>query len=270
VPCCTGNIARTLLMLPAWMYSKSTNAIQVNLFVGSRVTIDNIAGTDVEMAQETNYPWSGNVAITVNPKARKEFAIKIRVPTRDVSALYTATPTADGLASLTVNGRAVKPVMIDGYASITRTWNAGDKIEFVLPMKIQRVRADAKIAANTDRVALRYGPLVYNIEKVDQDIDAVLAPDAPLSTEWRPDLLGGVTVITGAFANGSPMLAIPNFTRFNRNPPAPPPPPKPDSATAAANAVAIATAAAVAVAAGRPLPRPNAASPTSIVWIRER
>ncbi|MEP7001436.1 MAG: beta-L-arabinofuranosidase domain-containing protein, partial [bacterium] len=270
VPCCTGNIARTLLMLPTWMYSKNTNDIQVNLFVGSRVTIDNVAGTDVEMVQDTNYPWNGNVAITVNPKARKAFAIKIRVPTRDVSALYTATPTADGLASLSVNGRAVKPVMIDGYASITRTWSAGDKIEFVLPMKIQRVRADAKIAANTDRVALRYGPLVYNIEKVDQDIDGVLAPDAPLSTEWRPDLLGGVTVITGAFANGSPMLAIPNFTRFNRNPPAPPPPPKPDSATAAANAVAVATAAAAAVAAGRPLPRPNAVPPTSIVWIRER
>ena len=45
---------------------------------------DNIAGTDVEMVQDTNYPWSGNVAITVNPKVRKTFVIKIRVPTRDV------------------------------------------------------------------------------------------------------------------------------------------------------------------------------------------
>ena len=270
VPCCTGNIPRTLLMLPTWMYSKDSAAIQVNLFVGSKVTIDNVAGTDVEMVQDTDYPWSGKIAITVNPRARRDFTIRLRVPTRDVSALYSAAPNADGMSSISVNGRVVKPVMADGYASISRTWSAGDRIEFVLPMKIQRVHADDRISPNAGRVALRYGPLVYNIENVDQDIDSVLAPDAPLTTQWRPDLLGGVTVITGTFANGTPMLAIPNYARFNRNPAAPPPAPKPDPATAAANAVAVARAAAIAVAEGRPLPRPAAAAPTSIVWIRER
>ena len=142
------------------------------------------------------------------------------------------------MSSLMVNGRAVKPVLVNGYASVARIWTAGDTIEFVLPMQIQRVRADEKIAANIGQVALRYGPLVYNIERVDQDIDGVLAADAPLTTQWRGDLLGGVTVITGAFANGAPMMAIPNYTRFNRNPAVPPPPPKPDAANAAANAAA--------------------------------
>lgn len=263
VPCCTGNIPRTLLMLPTWMYSKGPNAIQVNLFAGSAVTVTDVAGTDVEMVQETNYPWSGEVAITVNPKVRKTFAINIRIPTRDVSTLYSATPKADGLLSLRVNGRAVTPRLVNGYASLSRAWSAGDKIEFLLPMQVQRVRADEKIAANIGRVALRYGPLVYNIEKVDQSIDGVLTPDAPLTTKWRGDLLGGVTVITGAFADGSPMMAIPHYARFNRNPAAPPPAPRPD-------AVAIATAAAEAVAAGRPLPRAAAPSASSIVWIRER
>lgn len=263
VPCCTGNIPRTLLMLPTWMYSKGPRAIQVNLFAGSTVLVDDVAGTDVEMVQDTNYPWSGDVAITVNPKVRATFAVNIRVPTRDVSTLYAATPKADGLSALRVNGRVVTPKMVNGYASITRAWSAGDRIEFVLPMVVQRVHADEKIAANTGRVALRYGPLVYNIERVDQNIEGVLAPDAPLTTQWRADLLGGVTVITGAFADGSPMLAIPHYARFNRNPAAPPPAPRPD-------AVAIATAAAEAVAAGRPLPRATAASASSIVWIRER
>ena len=55
------------------------------------------------------------------------------------------------------------------------------------------MHASDKIEADKDRVALRYGPLVYNIEKVDQDIDGVLDPSAPLSTEWRGDLLGGGT-----------------------------------------------------------------------------
>jgi len=263
VPCCTGNIPRTLLMLPTWMYSRDRDAIHVNLFAGSRITVPEIAGTDVEMVQDTNYPWDGKVTITVNPAERKTFAINIRIPTRDVSALYTATPKADGLSGLRVNGRAVTPKLVNGYASITRAWSAGDTIEFELPMRVQRVHADAKIAANVGRVALRYGPLVYNIEKVDQDIDGVLAPDATLATQWRGDLLGGVTVITGAFADGRPMMAIPHYARFNRQPPAPPPAPRPD-------AVAIATAAAEAVAAGRPLPGSTAPSASSIVWIRER
>lgn len=269
VPCCTGNIPRTLLMLPTWMYSKSADSIYVNLFAGSRITVENIAGTDVEMVQETAYPWSGKIAIVVNPKTSKLFSIRLRVPTRDVSTLYTAAPNANGITALSVNGRAVKPTIVDGYATIKRAWAKGDRIDLELPMRVQRVHASEKIEADKDRVALRYGPLVYNIEKVDQDIDGVLDPGAALSTEWRGDLLGGVTVIKGAFASGSKFTAIPHYARFNRQPPAVPVATL-DSAARAAAARDVATAAAKAVAAGQPLPRAASAQPTSIVWIREK
>ena len=269
VPCCTGNIPRTLLMLPTWMYSKSADSIYVNLFAGSRITVDNIAGTDVEMVQETDYPWNGNIAMVVNPTVSKLFTIKLRVPTRDVSSLYTASPNANGIASLKVNGKVTKPIVVDGYATIKRTWAKGDRIELELPMHVQRVHASEKIEADKDRVALRYGPLVYNIEKVDQDIDGVLDPGAPLTTEWRKELLGGVIVIKGAFTNGTAFTAIPNYTRFNRQPPAVAVAPL-DSAARSAAARDIAEAAARAVAAGQPLPRPAQAQPTSIVWIREK
>jgi len=266
-PCCVGNIARTVLMLPTWMYSKGADGLYVNLFVGSRVAIEDVAGTDVEMVQATDYPWRGKVSITVNPKAQKRFAIRIRVPSRDVSALYTSTPSADGLASIAVNGAAVTPAMAGGYASITRTWKAGDTIDVTLPMVVQRVHASEKIAATVGKVALRYGPLVYNIEQVDQDIAGVLEPSAPLTTEWRADLLGGVTVIKGAFADGTPLLAIPNYARYNRNPPAPPrPDPVPIAGTPATAGGQATAGSPQAAGAPRPAPRP----PTSIVWIRER
>ena len=96
-PCCVGNIPRTLLMMPTWIYAKSADGVYVNLFVGSTITVENVAGTDVEMVQATDYPWSGKVAITVNPKTSKNFSLRIRVPNRDVSTLYTAAlrrPTA--------------------------------------------------------------------------------------------------------------------------------------------------------------------------------
>jgi DUF1680 family protein len=200
------------------------------------------------MVQATDYPWTGKVSITVNPAAPRSFAVRIRVPNRDVSRLYTSEPPATGIASIAVNGSRVRPPIANGYAAIVRTWKAGDRIDLELPMPIQRVRADERIAANRGRVALRYGPLVYNVEQVDQPLDRVLEPSAALKTEWRPDLLGGVLAIAGAFADGTPMRAIPNYARYNRNTPAP------------------STVEGPAAEGVRRGPRP----PTSIVWIRER
>ena len=74
----------------------------------------------------------------------------------------------------------------------------------------------SNVLANRDRVALRLGPLLYNIESADQNVDAVLKPESPLATRWNPGLLGGVMTIEGGFADGSKMSAIPNYARLNR------------------------------------------------------
>ena len=215
-PCCVGNIPRTLLMLPTWMYSKGKDDLYVNLFVGSTVTVKNVAGTDVQMVQATDYPWDGKVAIAVNPAETKSFAVKVRVPNRSVSQLYSSSPNADGMVSLAVNGQRVTPAIDKGYAVIARTWKAGDKIELVLPMQVQRIKADGKVAADVGRVALRYGPMIYNVESVDQDLNLVLGAESVLSTEWKPEFLGGVVVIKGVFKSGAPLIAIPNYARNNR------------------------------------------------------
>ena len=217
-PCCVGNIPRTLLMLPTWTYLKSADSIYVNLFIGSTVTIENVAGTDVTMVQKTDYPWSGDVSITVNPKTQKTFSIRIRVPNHSVSELYAGSPESNGITSISINGSAITPPVDKGYAVITRNWKAGDKIDLKLPMKVQRVKACDKIEATKGRVALRYGPLIYCAESVDQDIDNILSPDTDLAIEWKGDLLDGLMVIKGAWANGSEFMSIPYYARSNRGP----------------------------------------------------
>jgi len=231
-PCCVGNIPRTLLMMPTWIYTKSPDSLYVNLFVGSTITVENVGGVDVEMVQATEYPWKGNVAITVNPKTAKNFSLRLRVPDRGVSALYRPAPEANGVSSIHVNGEAVKPAIEKGYAVITRTWKAGDKVEMVLPLRPQRVYPDARIVSRArggevshpdeGKVALKYGPLIYNIEKTDQDISGPIDKSAPLTAEFRPDLLGGIMAIRGKFADGKDLLAIPNYARTNRDGPATP------------------------------------------------
>lgn len=215
-PCCVGNIPRTLLSLPTWTYARGKDSLYVNLFIGSQVEIPDLAGTKVKITQTTDYPWSGVVSITVDLEDTKRFALKIRVPDRQPSQLYTSTPAVTGLTSISLNGSTIKPKIENGYVVIDHKWTAGDKIGLVVPMPVQRIKADPRIKPNIGRVALRYGPLVYNCESVDQTIEGVLSPNTPLATEWKPDLLGGVMVIKGTFKDGAPLMAIPNYSRLNR------------------------------------------------------
>jgi hypothetical protein len=215
-PCCVGNIPRTLLMIPTWTYVKGTDGLYVNLFIGGAINVEKVAGTDIQMVQKTDYPWSGNVSITVNPKESKTFSVYVRAPNRATSQLYTETPPVNGLLSLSVNGKMMTPKMERGYAVIHRKWKAGDRIDVVLPMEVQRVVADPNIAADKGLVALRYGPLLYNVERADNpDLNAVIG-NGPLKAVWRPDLLRGVMAIQGTWADGAPLLAIPNYARNNR------------------------------------------------------
>ena len=259
-PCCVGNIPRTLLMIPTWTYVKGADGLYVNLFIGSTIKVENVAGTDVEMVQKTDYPWSGNIAITVNPKMATHFSVYVRVPNRATSKLYTATPEVSGLKSLAVNGQSLTPKIEKGYAVITREWKAGDTITLELPMKVQRIQADKTIEADRGLVALRYGPLIYNVERADQPaIDKPLGA-APLTAEWRSDLLGGVMAIKGTWADGSPMLAIPNYARLNRGAQVP----AADNAEPAVDYSGGAAARTNAPRATRPV-RPGA----SMVWIKD-
>jgi DUF1680 family protein len=215
-PCCVGNVARTLLMIPTWTYVKSNDGLYVNMFVGSRINVGQVAGTNVEVVQKTDYPWHGAISITVNPEEAKTFSVYVRIPDRTMSKLYKESPRVSGLKRFTVNGQEQMPVIRKGYAVVTREWKPGDRIDLELPMDPQRVVADGRVEADRNMVAIKYGPLIYNVETADNGkVDRKLSNE-PLKAEWRPDLLGGVMVIAGSWEDGSPMVAVPNFARMNR------------------------------------------------------
>lgn len=220
--CCMGNIPRTLLRLPAWTYSKSRGGITIKQFIGGTTRIHDVGGTDVTLVQKTDYPWDGHVSVLVRPDKPRRFSVRIRVPNRQPSRLYSPMPETGGLGDVSINGSPVEVRIENGYAMLEREWADGDRIDFRVPLEVQRVHADERIAADRGRVALQYGPMVYNFESVDlpegKNLDDVrLAPDALLSAEWDGSLLGGVKVIRGVFADGTPLQAIPNYARMNRS-----------------------------------------------------
>ncbi|HOO98679.1 MAG TPA: glycoside hydrolase family 127 protein [Bacteroidales bacterium] len=215
-PCCVGNIPRTLLMIPSWTYVKSNDGIFVNMYTGSTIKVDRVAGTNVEMVQKTDYPWSGRVDITVNPEKITDFTIRLRIPDRTTSKLYKPVPEINSLISLAVNGDPVVVNEVRGYAVIKREWKKGDVISLEMPMEVQVISPDDRIEADRGRVALRYGPVIYNVEKADQpDIDKPLG-NKPIKAVWHPEMLKGIMALEGQWADGTPLKAIPNYVRLNR------------------------------------------------------
>jgi uncharacterized protein len=217
-PCCVGNIPRALLAIKDLMYdlSGSKDTLFVNHYVASEGTIPDVAGTPLRIEQQTEYPWKGDVALILRPETARSFTVKLRIPSRAESALYTATPDVKDRFTVQINGKSRKVEVVGGYVSLKQTWRAGDRIDLALPMDVQRIHADRRVEADRGRVALQRGPLAYSIESVDHDADVkdiVLPPDAPLEAAWRADLLGGVTVIE---CDKPKLLAVPNFARLNR------------------------------------------------------
>ncbi|UCG28131.1 MAG: glycoside hydrolase family 127 protein, partial [Bacteroidales bacterium] len=77
--CCPSNICRFIPSVPGYIYGKTEDRLYINLYAGNRADID-LGGNVVEIIQETNYPWDGNVKITVNPESDGNFSLFLRIP----------------------------------------------------------------------------------------------------------------------------------------------------------------------------------------------
>ena len=202
--CCPTNVARFLPSIAGYVYAQRERDVFVNLFVAGRGELS-LDGLTLGIRQETRYPWDGRVRIALEPGRPAEFALHVRVPGwaqgRPVpSDLYRYAEAGAEAFTLAVNGQPVKPEIVQGFAVLRRTWKAGDAIELTLPMSVRRVLSHEKVAADAGRVALERGPVVYCAEAVDNGgraFNLVLPDDAKLEARERPDLLGGVTVVTG-------------------------------------------------------------------------
>lgn len=204
--CCATTQPRTLLQVGRYAYAYSENDVYVNLFLGGECRVS-LKATPVTLKVETEYPWKGAVKITVEPERSAEFAIRVRIPGWSRGA------------TLRLNGAKLDPLNVEeGYAVIRRTWARGDVVELDLPMPVMRIEANPAVAADRGKVAIQRGPIVYGLEGLDNEGQALvsLPADPHFDVEYRPDMLGGVAVIRGKTVDGKPFLAIPFYTLANR------------------------------------------------------
>ncbi len=202
--CCPGNITRFIASVPGYVYAQAEDRLYVNLFVQGSATID-MNGRTVNLTQQTEYPWDGKVKLTVEPEQAGRLALYIRIPgwargEPVPSDLYRYLERPEPRVGLKINDEAARLVLEKGYARLDRQWNPGDVVELYLPMPIRRVVANEQIKADTGRVALERGPLVYCVEWPDNDghvFDVVVNGHTSLEPVYRADLLGGVTTLEG-------------------------------------------------------------------------
>jgi hypothetical protein len=204
--CCPSNICRFIPSVPGYAYAVDDDAVYVNLFVAGTADLA-LADGNVGVAQSTRYPWDGQVDVTVTPAfPGQKFALRVRIPgwAQGVpvpSDLYHFLDKVADEIKVSVNGSPIRMTIDQGYAVIDREWQLGDMVTLELPMPVRRVVANEEVAADRGRVALQRGPIVYCVEETDvaggNVQQLVLNDDVELANTFRPDLLGGVEVITG-------------------------------------------------------------------------
>jgi len=174
----------------------------VNLFVESKGTVK-IGKNSVNVTQQTDYPWDGNVKITVEPEKKAEFAVHIRIPgwARNEpvpSDLYSFLDPREEKVVLKVNSETLELEMDKGFALIHRLWEKGDIIELALPMSVQRIVSNEKVKDDLGKIALQRGPLVYCLEEADNKggvLNRNLPDDLEFKVEFKPELLGGINIL---------------------------------------------------------------------------
>jgi DUF1680 family protein len=197
--CCPSNICRFIPSLPGYVYAVKDRDVYVNLFLGNNGSLK-VKGKDVELAQTTNYPWDGDIALDVKKNNAGQFALKIRIPgwvqNQPVpSDLYTYSDSYRPGYTVRVNGQAVKATLVKGYFTIDRKWKKGDRVEIHFDMQARTVKAHGKVEADRGRIAVERGPIVYCAEWPDNDFDisGLIVNQSPkFQEEQCPDLLKGL------------------------------------------------------------------------------
>ena len=228
--CCPSNMCRFVASVGGYIYAHTDNQIYVNLYAQGKASI-NLGKEQVELSQQTNYPWEGDINITIDKglKKSKPFALAMRLPgwacSKPVPSdlYYYTSASTPAKIDIKVNGQSVEYTMKDGYMVIERKWKAGDNVSFFLPMETHFTHAHNDVANCIGRVSVERGPIVYCAEKIDnpEHFDGLIVNDgATSSVEWTDDMngLNRMNLEATDYKTGSTftLKAIPYYAWCNR------------------------------------------------------
>ncbi|MGC4099722.1 glycoside hydrolase family 127 protein [Ferruginibacter sp.] len=233
--CCPTNVCRLIPSVPGYMYALKDDNLFVNLFINSTVDLT-INNKPVQVVQQNNYPWEGNLKFTINSAKANAFNLLLRIPgwaqnSAIPSDLYKFNNNSDAKPTIKVNGQNVEYTIQNGYAVIKGNWKKNDVIELNLPMEVRKVVANEKIGNDIGKVALQRGPLMYCAEWADNNgktSNIIIPASTDFTTEFKPAVLNGIMTlkaeVPAVVINGNESIAtqkqrftaIPYYSWANR------------------------------------------------------
>lgn len=151
--CCPTNFARYLTQLQHYTCAVDQEAVTIHIPVPMQASIPLANGERCAFELESNYPYDGNLKLTVRQAGR--FALRLRIPSWCHEAEYN------------LNGSAQKKIAGGRYLNLRRSWKPGDTLNVILPMPVRFLNANSKVTGNAGRLAVMRGPLVYCVEELD-------------------------------------------------------------------------------------------------------
>ena len=146
--CCSVNGPRGLGMVSDWALMRCRGGLVLNWYGSSTMKARLSSGVTVELAQKTEYPRTGKIAINISPSRPVQFVLKLRIP-------YWSSKTR-----VKLNGERVKSVPAATYLVLDREWKVGDKVELELDMSLHywagEKECDGKVSIYRGPVLLTY------------------------------------------------------------------------------------------------------------------
>jgi DUF1680 family protein len=154
--CCPPNTVRTIAEVNNYAYSVSENGVWVNLYGSNKLSTQLQDGSEIQLTQQSNYPWDGKVTIRIGKTSGKPFALNLRIPGWCKKS------------GIKVNGTTPELNHEPGhYASINRNWKEGDVVTLEMDMPVTLVQTNPMVEETRNQVAVKRGPVVYCLESVD-------------------------------------------------------------------------------------------------------
>ena len=178
VACCPPNIARTLASMGQYIYGRDEECIYLNLFISNDAVI-NVGEKEIKVSMETKFPYENVCRVSVSNVPENGIKIAIRKP--DYARNY----------QVAVDGRKAEIEVLKGYVYLELKEDSDIQIFFEAPARF--VRANPLVRADSGKIALMRGPLVYCLEEIDNGTNlSALYVDAKTDIrEEKSELFGG-------------------------------------------------------------------------------
>jgi DUF1680 family protein len=142
--CCTANFSQGWPKFCASLFMLSADDGLAAIAYAPCEVHTTVRNTRVHIREETEYPFAGNIRLTINPSSPISFPLLLRIP------------SWASHSELKVNGMPLRSPDSGSFNRVERRWQSGDVVELAFPLAPRVSRGFH------DSATVEYGPLVFS------------------------------------------------------------------------------------------------------------